>query len=58
MENNPFQMFDYRARLTSRLILKFKHISKEKKEKILLLIKSDIYEDLVLAEEIMNTLAI
>ncbi len=55
---DPFQIFDYRAQLTSRLILKFKHISKEQKERILLLLKSDMYEDLVLAEEIMNVLAI
>lgn len=58
MYNDPFQMFDYRAQLTSKLILKLKHISTEQKERILLLLKSDIYEDLVLADEIMNTLAI
>jgi len=58
MYNDPFEIFNYRAQLASKLILKLKHISKEQKDKILLLLKSELYEDLVLADEIMNVLAI
>lgn len=55
---NPFETFDLRCKLTSRLVLRYKHLNKDTYDKILILIKSDLYEDLILAQEILNKLAI
>lgn len=53
---DPYEIFDLRCQLTSKLILNFK---KHKYfPKLLILIKSDLPEDLILAQEIMNKLAI
>lgn len=54
--DEPFLTFELRCQLTSDLILKYK--THEYYDKLLTLIKSDIYEDLILAQEIMNKLAI
>lgn len=55
---NPFETFDLRCKLTSKLVLRYKHLNIDTYNKILTLIKSDLYEDLILAEEIMKKLAI
>ena len=49
-------MFDLRCKLTSDLILKYK--KHKYYNNLLTLIKSELYEDLILAQEIMNKLAI
>ena len=51
-----FSSFDLRCKLTSELILKYKN--KPEYNTLLTLIKSDLHEDLILAEEIMKQLAI
>lgn len=56
--NDPYVMFDLRCKLTSDLILRYKHLPRDKGDILLELIKSDIEEDLVLAQEIMKQLAI
>lgn len=61
MNNNQdltdqFFYFSLRAKLTSDLILKYKQ--HKYYNNLLTLIKSELYEDLILAEEIMNKLAI
>ena len=48
--------FNLRCKLTSDLILKYKE--HKYYNNLLTLIKSDLYEDLILAQEIMNKLAI
>lgn len=51
-----FNTFDLRCQLTSKLILKGKHLKEF--NNLLTLIKSDLYEDLIIAQEIMKQLAI
>lgn len=53
---NQFHYFSLRSKLTSDLILKYKN--HKSYEILLTLIKSELYKDLVLAQEIMNKLAI
>lgn len=48
--------FNFRCKLTSDLILKYKQ--HKYYNNLLTLIKSELYEDLILAQEIMNKLAI
>lgn len=53
---NPFNTFELRCKLTSLTILKYKN---HKAYPVLsVLIKSNLEEDLILAQEIMNKLAI
>lgn len=51
-------IFELRATLITRLILKGHHLPKEKYDSINALIKSHIDEDLYLASEILDALAI
>ncbi len=56
--NKWAEEFNLRATLSSYLIIKGKDLPKEQKDMLLTLIKSNLYEDLILAKEIMHKLAI